>query len=66
MNKSYMSLQPSEGLVLSAASRIYAGYIAAGKVNPGDEDAYMQRAMDAALHLAKTLDERIVSDNEMD
>ena len=37
MNKSHLRLQPSEGIVVHAASRIYAAYIAAGRVPEGEE-----------------------------
>ncbi|MBI85860.1 MAG: hypothetical protein CMJ81_21910 [Planctomycetaceae bacterium] len=66
MDKSYLSLQPSEGIVLQAAAHIYAAYIQSGQVTSGSESEWMTRSIEEAIQLAKAIDDIVVSDNEMD
>ena len=65
MSKSYLTLQPSEGIVLQAAAQIYAAYIQSGQVVSGEEADWMTRSINEALQLAKTIDDLVVSDDEM-
>ena len=65
MSKSYLTLQPSEGIVLQAAAQIYAAYIQSGQVASGQEADWMTRSIKEALQLAKTIDSVVVSDDEM-
>ena len=60
-----LSLQPSEAVVIRCASNIYSAYIAAGKIPTGHEREWMQRAIDEAIWIARTVDDKVRSDNEM-
>ncbi len=66
MNKANISFQGSEGLVFSAASRIYAAFLAAGKVTTGQEQHWMDQAIRQAIQLARMTDQMVQSDNELD
>ena len=66
MNKVKVSLQASEGLVFQAASRIYAGFVAAGKVTEGHEHQWMERAIRDAIQLAQTTEKMVQSDSELE
>ena len=57
MNKANISFQGSEGLVFSAASRIYAAFLAAGKVTTGQEQHWMDQAIRQAIQLARMTDQ---------
>ena len=63
--KTHLRLQHSEGIVVHAASRIYAAYIAAGQVTNGNEDQWISRSIEEALQLAVQTDDRIESDDEV-
>ncbi|MFZ3193560.1 MAG: hypothetical protein WA154_10190 [Moraxellaceae bacterium] len=62
---SSLKLQASETAVLHAASRLYAAYITAGRVEVGQEAAYIKRAIEEAHYMAKLTDQMVVSDDEM-
>lgn len=66
MGKSHLSLQPSEGIVVQAAAQIYAAYIQSGKIANGDQAEWISRSIEEAIQLAKSVDDLVVSDNEMD
>lgn len=66
MTKSYLTLQATEGYVVLAASQIYAALIQAGQVAPGAEDEAMKRAIRDAIRLAKSVDDAIIAEGEMD
>ena len=65
MEKLTLTLQPTEAVVFTASANIYAAYIAAGQVPPGQEQEWMERAIRDALLIAKRVDESIQSDEEM-
>ena len=65
MGKSYLSLQSSEGIVVQAAAHIYAAYIQSGKIADGEQAEWMTRSIEEAIQLAKSIDDIVVSDNEM-
>lgn len=66
MNKKpYLSLQNSESVIVAAASSIFAAYIASNHVGKGQEKAWMERAIDEAIWIATTTDEKVHSDDEM-
>ena len=48
------------------AAHIYAAYIAAGRVPEGKEQEWMQRCIQEAFWIARTADEAIQSDTELD
>jgi hypothetical protein len=60
-----LQLEPSEAHVVHAASRIYAAYLAAGQVPSGEEAAYIQKSVEEAAHLARLVDQWVVSDSEL-
>lgn len=64
--KPYLTLQSSEQIIVTAAASIYAAYIAVGRVEDGNEEAWMDRALKAALRIAKVTDETVQSDKELD
>lgn len=66
MSKLNLSLRPSESAVFRAAANIYAAYITTGRVNEGEEDQWMQKALRDAVRLAQATDKLIVSDGEFD
>lgn len=66
MKKSYLTLQPTETALLNAASGIYAAYISAGRVADGQEDVWMKRSIQEAVRIARTIDEAVQADKEVD
>ena len=66
MAKAHLKLQQSESVVVQAAAQIYSAYIAAGRVNEGEESNWMRRAIREAIQIANATDEAIVSDEEVD
>jgi hypothetical protein len=60
-----LKLQPSETAVFEAASRIFAGHIAAGHVTNENEAEMMEKSLRNAIRLAQQTDEAIRSDDEM-
>jgi len=64
--KGYISLQPSEGMVFQSAANIYAAYIIAGRVDEGEETAWMEKSIRQAIRMAKATDLSLVSDDELD
>jgi hypothetical protein len=66
MAKPYLALQQSEGVIVQSAARIYAAYIAAGRVPEGSEQEWMDRSIREALRIARVTDETIQADGEMD
>ncbi|MCB9562398.1 MAG: zinc ribbon domain-containing protein [Kofleriaceae bacterium] len=60
----YLALQPSEQAVLHAASRIYAAWIAAGKVTDANADEVADRAVRAATRMALVVDRYVQADDE--
>lgn len=66
MNKPYIALQPSESVLVQAAATIYAGYVVAGRVEDADTDEWLQRSIREALKLARTVDENVMADDELD
>ncbi|MEI8379710.1 MAG: hypothetical protein WCJ09_06255 [Planctomycetota bacterium] len=65
MASPYLTLQPSEQVLISAAATIYAGYLATGKVAEGEENHWMDQAIKAAFRIATVVDASIVADKEM-
>lgn len=52
-------------LLIHAASRIYAAYIAVGRVQEGAGDQWMERSIVEAVRLAVQIDNHVDSDGEM-
>jgi hypothetical protein len=66
MAKPNISLKPTEQTLTSAASRIYAAYITAGRVDEGQEKQWMDRAIREAIRIGRIIDESVQSDGEFD
>lgn len=62
---SYISLQHSESVIASAAATIFAAYITSNHVAEGEEEVWMERAIDQAIWIAMKTDNKVRSDNEM-
>jgi hypothetical protein len=65
MDKPFISLQPSEGVIVQAAATIYAGYLTAGKVEDGSESKWIAKSIQNAIRIAQTTDENVQSDKEL-
>jgi hypothetical protein len=61
MSKPDITLQPSKGIISEAAARIYAGYVAAGRVKDEDAETWIKRSIREAIVIAKTVDASIES-----
>ena len=66
MAKTYLKLQRSEGYIIQAAAQIYAAHITSGHADDGQEDACMEKAIRDAIRIAKTVDEAVIAEGEMD
>jgi len=66
MNKPYLSLQPSEGIVVSAAATIYAAWIQAGLITDANKKQKLEESIMDAITIARKTDNSVQSDNEMD
>ena len=64
--QTHLSLQDSEASVLAAASTIFAAYVQAGYLASNDERHVMAKAVDSAIQLAGMVDQKVVSDDELD
>lgn len=65
-NKPYLTLQPSEMVVVQSAANIYAAYVAIGRVEEGREREWMDRSIREAIRIARVTDETIQADAELD
>ncbi|MCK5565418.1 MAG: hypothetical protein KAJ07_09245 [Planctomycetes bacterium] len=61
----YLSLQPSEKAIFQAAANIYAAYIASNQVNNDNQAKLMKKSINAAIAIAKNVENIIQSDEEM-
>ena len=62
--KVFARLKPSEMAIFRAAADIYAGYVAAGKVNESNENDMMVKAIKTSVRMADAVDNLIISDDE--
>lgn len=65
MDKTVMTLQPTEQALLAAASRIFSAYLVAGQVADGQEDGWRARAVRDAIWIAQHIDESVLADDEI-
>jgi hypothetical protein len=65
MSQHYISLQPSEAVLVRAAAQIFAAYIVSGQCKPDNEDAYLKKSLQHAIRLAKTTDDVVQADKEV-
>ncbi|MAG95024.1 MAG: hypothetical protein CMJ48_14960 [Planctomycetaceae bacterium] len=66
MNKPYITLQPSEQVLVTAAAGIYAAYISSGRVQEGTEPDWMKRSIEEAIRIARITDNAVQADKELD
>jgi len=66
MAKTYLKLQQSEGYIIQAAAQIYAAHVTAGHIKEGQDDACMEKAIRDAIRIAKTVDDAVIAEGEMD
>ena len=64
--KMFLSLQESEAAVLQAASRFFAAYLITGAVTDQNRETYLQKSVKDALDIALKIDQKLVSDDELD
>lgn len=64
MTKINLSLRPTETAVFQAAAAIYAAFVSTGRVPDGEENQWLDRALQQAIKLAQNTDETVVSDGE--
>lgn len=64
--KTCITLQPSEQTIVMAAATIYSAYLSAGRVEDGQEAGWMDRAIKAAIRIAKVTDESVQADKDLD
>ncbi|MCJ8329689.1 MAG: hypothetical protein HRT89_11905 [Lentisphaeria bacterium] len=60
-----IDLEKSEVALLNSASIIYAAYVTKGVVSGENEDEYLQTAISVAIRLAKTIDQNVSADSEI-
>ena len=65
MSKAYISLQPSEQVLVQAAATIYAGYLTAGRVPEGSESDWIKKSIEDAIRIAKVTDDNVQADAEV-
>ena len=65
MDKTTMTLQPTEQALLAAASRIYAAYVVSGQVAEGQEDGWRTRSVREAIWIAQQVDDTVLADDEI-
>jgi len=64
MDKTTITLQPTEQSILAAATRIYAAYVVAGQVAEGQEDGWRARFVREAIWIAQQIEEAVLADEE--
>ena len=62
--KPYITLQPTEQTIVTAAAQIYAAFITNGMVEPGDETKWLKQSVHDAIRLARITDDTIQADKE--
>ena len=65
MDKTTITLQPTEQALLAAATRIYAAYVVSGQVADGQEDGWRARSVREAVWIAQQVDEAVLADDEI-
>ena len=59
------SLKHSESVIVVAAANIFAAYVASNQVVEGEEETWMQRAIEHAIWITTKTEEVVHSDDEM-
>ena len=66
MSRPYITLQPSEAVIVQAAAQIFAGYLASGRCSPEMEEECLRKSLKHAIRLAKSADDAVQADKEVD
>ncbi len=61
----YITLQPSEQTLVTAAATVYAAYVAVGRVDDGQETEWMKRSIEVAYWMTQTIDDSFQADKEL-
>jgi hypothetical protein len=62
--ETFLSLQASESVIASMASRIFAAYLQKGEVTDDNVEHYIKKATDLAIKIANYTDSACKSDGE--
>ncbi|MBD3672877.1 MAG: hypothetical protein HUJ26_05060 [Planctomycetaceae bacterium] len=65
MSKQHFRLAATEAVVSQMANQLYAAYISTGKVSPEESASWMERSIEEAIAIAKTVDESFQSEQEI-
>ncbi|QDV87089.1 hypothetical protein [Planctomycetes bacterium TBK1r] len=66
MAKKHITLQHSESVIVQAAAQIYSAYIASGRAADGDNTKYLKQSIKDAITIARSVDDAVISDGEME
>jgi len=65
MSKPYISLQPSEAVIVQAAATIYSAYLTSGRVPDGEDEKWLKRSIQDAVRIARITDDNVMADKEL-
>ncbi|MDV6033563.1 MAG: hypothetical protein F9B45_26425 [Phycisphaera sp. RhM] len=66
MAKKHITLQHSESVIVQAAAQIYSAYITSGRVSDDDTTKYLKQSIKDAITIARSVDDVVISDGEME
>ncbi|QEF97403.1 hypothetical protein Mal15_14430 [Stieleria maiorica] len=66
MAKKHITLQHSESVIVQAAAQIYAAYLSCGLVGEKDKTKYLKQSIRDAITIARSVDDAVISDGEME
>ncbi|WP_182870217.1 hypothetical protein [Stieleria mannarensis] len=66
MAKKHLTLQHSESVIVQAAAQIYAAYLCSGLVDDNDKTKYLKQSIRDAITIARSVDDAVISDGEME
>jgi len=65
MSRQHFRLAETEAVVSQMANQLYAAYISAGQVSRENAHGWMERSIEEAITIAKTVDESFQSEREI-
>ena len=65
MSQPYITLQPSEMVLVQAAAQIFSAYIVSGQCKPDNEDEFLKKAIKHAIRIARKTDDAVQADKEV-
>jgi hypothetical protein len=65
MSQPYISLQPSEMVLVQAAAQIFSAYITSGQCTPETEEEFLKKAIRHAIRIARKTDDAVQADKEV-